>query len=376
MPMSAEMAAHVNTLNFIPELVEFKEDAFVASHVDLGTMVVYRGQVIVSKITLGEQSMLGNHSWVTPGTVLGSGALIGAYTVNQSTIVPDSSTWFGSPAIELPKRFRHEASDIAYQPSCCMKFGRGLSEIVESLIDAMLMSAVNFFYFGFCAYCIILYFEPYYWVPLVMAVPMGHWIVVLILHQLGHWTMVYGARQTRYLPLWGWRLNLIMMFKRLEDVLVRDLVHQFSGSPYCGSVYRMLGAKVGKHCFFHASWACEWDMLTCGDNVCVTYSDMQTHLFEDRVFKCNPIHIGDHVTVMPFSLVLPNSTIESGTEIGPKSCVMQGESVPANTRWQGAPLSLVKKGQGTESVKVSVKKRPRSFPYDSDFTQLHEDTLE
>merc|ERR1711934_618811 len=139
-----------------------------------------------------------------------------------------------------------------------------------------------------------------------MAVPIGYWILALILHQLGHWLLVCGAGKSRFLPLWGWQLNLIMMFKRLEDILIRDLVAQFSGTPYAGTIYRLIGAKVGKHCFFHASWCCEWDMLSVGDNACVTYSDMQSHLFEDRVFKCNPIRIGDHVTVMPFSLVLPN----------------------------------------------------------------------
>ena len=168
--------------------------------------------------------MLGNHSWVSPGTVTGPGSLIGAYTVNQATTVPADSTWFGSPAIELPKRFRHEASDVAYQPSCCMKLGRGLSEVIESIIDALLFSALHFFYYGVCSFCILLYFQPAYWLPLMMAVPIGYWILALILHQLGHWLLVCGAGKSRFLPLWGWQLNLIMMFKRLEDILIRDLV--------------------------------------------------------------------------------------------------------------------------------------------------------
>jgi non-ribosomal peptide synthetase-like protein len=224
MPMSAECAAHLNTLNFIPELVEFKQDSFVASHVDLGTMVVSRGRLIVSKITIGERSMLGNHSWVSPGTVTGTGSLIGAYTVNQETIVPTDSTWFGSPAIELPRRFRHEASDVAYQPSLVMKLGRAISELFEGLIDAFLFTAVHFFYYGVTCYCIILYFDHAYWFLLLLAVSIGHWILCLSIHQIGHWTLVCGAGKPRYLPLWGWRLNLIMMFKRLEDILVRDLV--------------------------------------------------------------------------------------------------------------------------------------------------------
>ena len=88
---------------------------------------------------------------------------------------------------------------------------------------------------------------------------------------------------------------------------------------------RLLGAKVGKHCFLHGMWACEWDMFTCGDNVSVHYCDLQTHLFEDRVFKCNPVKLGHDVTFMPLSLALPNTHVEDGVTIGAKSCVMQGE---------------------------------------------------
>lgn len=381
MPMSAELAAHVNTLNFIPELVEFKNDSFVASHVDLGTMVVNRGQLIVSKITLGEQSMLGNHSWVTPGTVTGSGSLIGAYTVNQDTVVPDDSTWFGSPAIELPKRFRHEASDIAYQPTVCMKIGRGLSEMIESVIDAALFATVHFFYHGITCMTVLLYFPKAYWFPMLLTVPIGQWCLSLIIHQLGHWLLVPGSGSTRYLPLWGLRLNLIMMFKRLEDVLVRDFVAQFSGTPYAGTTFRLLGAKIGKHCFFHGSWCCEWDMLTIGDNVSITYSDLQTHLFEDRVFKCNPIRIGEHTTIMPFSLVLPNAVVEAGCEIGPKSCVMQGETLPPNTRWQGAPLELVRPSKnGERKAKfVQVARRKVRFPLpmpEEELRKIHSETVQ
>eukprot|EP00656_Telonema_subtile_P042101 TRINITY_DN4754_c0_g2_i1.p1 TRINITY_DN4754_c0_g2~~TRINITY_DN4754_c0_g2_i1.p1 ORF type:complete len:173 (-),score=17.63 TRINITY_DN4754_c0_g2_i1:133-651(-) len=134
-----------------------------------------------------------------------------------------------------------------------------------------------------------------------------------------------------------------MMFKRMEDILVRDLVHHFSGTPLAQHLWRLLGAQVGVHCYLHGSWATEFDMVSIGDNVCVVYTDLQSHLFEDRVFKCNPIQLGDHVTVMAFTLLLPCTTIEAGAVIGPKSCVMQGETVPSNTHWQGAPLALVPK---------------------------------
>eukprot|EP00658_Telonema_sp_P-2_P085970 TRINITY_DN9930_c0_g1_i1.p1 TRINITY_DN9930_c0_g1~~TRINITY_DN9930_c0_g1_i1.p1 ORF type:complete len:170 (+),score=25.45 TRINITY_DN9930_c0_g1_i1:125-634(+) len=80
-------------------------------------------------------------------------------------------------------------------------------------------------------------------------------------------------------------------------------------------------------------------------NGCVHYCDMQTHLFEDRVFKCNKIVLGHDVHFSPLSLALPKSNCQDGVQIGPKSCVMQGETVPADTHWQGAPMAMVKKSK-------------------------------
>ena len=48
--MNAECAAHLNTLTFVPELVKFKDDAFVASHVDVGSILVNKGKVILSQV--------------------------------------------------------------------------------------------------------------------------------------------------------------------------------------------------------------------------------------------------------------------------------------------------------------------------------------
>ena len=159
-PMNAECAAHLNTLTFVPELVDFKNESFVASHVDVGTMLVTKGKVILSQVkpeihlacldcgfqvTLGERCMLGNHSWLSPGANIGASALIGAYTVNPSMKVADGSTWFGAPAIELPKRFVDDSSADAYNPSSGQYLQRAVTEFFNAITDAFLMTGVWFY---------------------------------------------------------------------------------------------------------------------------------------------------------------------------------------------------------------------------------------
>jgi acetyltransferase-like isoleucine patch superfamily enzyme len=64
---------------------------------------------------------------------------------------------------------------------------------------------------------------------------------------------------------------------------------------------------------------------------------IQTHLFEDRVMKMGTIQIGPRCNVGSGTLVLYDTVMEEGAALGDLSLLMKGESLPAWSRWQGAP---------------------------------------
>jgi acetyltransferase-like isoleucine patch superfamily enzyme len=47
----------------------------------------------------------------------------------------------------------------------------------------------------------------------------------------------------------------------------------------------------------------------------------------------------DYSTLSPNSIVLPGSVVQSRATVGPGSLVMAQETVPANGRWAGNPIS-------------------------------------
>ena len=66
---------------------------------------------------------------------------------------------------------------------------------------------------------------------------------------------------------------------------------------------------------------------------------VQNHLFEDRVMKSSYVKIADECSVGNMSIVLYDSEIQKGTNVGPLSLVMKGDNLPKDTNWIGIPIS-------------------------------------
>ena len=82
----------------------------------------------------------------------------------------------------------------------------------------------------------------------------------------------------------------------------------------------------------------EYDLVEMGDDVALNdESTVQTHLFEDRVMKMSKVSIADRCSVGALSLVLYDTTMHAGAELGDLSLLMKNEQLPAGTQWEGIP---------------------------------------
>jgi non-ribosomal peptide synthetase-like protein len=86
----------------------------------------------------------------------------------------------------------------------------------------------------------------------------------------------------------------------------------------------------------------EFDVVTLEDDCAVNRgSCLMTHVFHDRLLRIGPARIGTGATMGPTSAVLPDTTLGASTCIGGHSVVLRGETLPAGTRWHGAPVKSV-----------------------------------
>ena len=80
-------------------------------------------------------------------------------------------------------------------------------------------------------------------------------------------------------------------------------------------------------------------MVTIGDEAMLNDGcGPQTHLFEDRVMKVGPVHIGAGSTIGARTIILYESEIGEGTRVDALSLVMKGEKLPAGHKLGRQPV--------------------------------------
>ena len=120
------------------------------------------------------------------------------------------------------------------------------------------------------------------------------------------------------------------------------------GTPFICYLYRAMGAKIGKRVFINTEAFAEFDLISVGDDVCINKDTLiQTHLYEDRIFKLDSLEIQNGCNVGVGSMVLYNTVMEANSTLGSFSLLMKGEHLPANTCWEGSPAQSTSITYGT-----------------------------
>lgn len=330
-----------------PDLVELGDESFIADGVSLGAARVENGYVRIASTRIGKRAFVGNSAAVPAGETIGDGTLIGCLSappLSKPGAEQNNTSWLGSPAIFLPQRLVNTAfsAEATFKPTkklyaqrLVIEFFRiTLPTICFVMLSSLLLSAVSELHDNeFSLDELILAFPALYLlagVAAVLIVVAFKWIVM-------------GKYEPCEKPLWHnfvWRTELLTaMHENLADPF---LVHVTVGTPLVNWFFRMLGAKIGSRVYLDTTYLTEFDLVNIGNDVCIN-SDVtiQTHLFEDRVMKMSTIHIGDGCSVGMGSIVLYDTMMAPGCTLGDLSLLMKGETLPANTAWEGAPARLV-----------------------------------
>ena len=120
--------------------------------------------------------------------------------------------------------------------------------------------------------------------------------------------------------------------------VMAPIVAFFFGTPVAPMLLRLLGCKIGRHCFINTALFSEFDLVRIGSGVSLNFGAViQNHLFEDRVMKSSYLDIEDGCSVGNMAVVLYDSRMEQGSVLGPMSLLMKAEVMPAGSRWHGIP---------------------------------------
>ncbi len=332
----------ISTVEFIsPDLLVTGDECFLADSVSVGASSVRNGYITIAKTYIGNRTFVGNSAVISPNTVLGNDVLVGVLSKVSEKDLPakDGTSWFGSPAVYLPKRDinREFSAERTYKPSRKLFFLRYCIEFFRVTLPAIMFLTMASLISNITSYLQVErdLFELFILFPFLY---LGAGILGMFITILFKWIII-GRYTPANKPLWSnyvWRSELVTGF--YENFLVLFFLNMLTGTPFIKYPLRMLGCKIGSRTCIFTTQITEFDLVKLGDYSTVNDNcTLQTHLFEDRVMKMSYVDIGKGCSVGGMSVVLYDSKMEDGSVLEPLSVLMKSETLPANTIFIGAP---------------------------------------
>ena len=101
---------HINSsFVFDHSLLEIDDGAVIGGGAIIDAHIFERGKLILRKVKIGKQALLGSHCTVMPGCVIGDKAIISANALLQKdSKVEPRDVWVGIPAVSLRAKKREE----------------------------------------------------------------------------------------------------------------------------------------------------------------------------------------------------------------------------------------------------------------------------
>jgi non-ribosomal peptide synthetase-like protein len=325
-----------------PDLLEIGEECMIADLAVLSAPRVRSGWMTLGKTRFGKRAFVGNGAVIAGGSDVGDKALIGAFTTVPALgegPVPPGSSWFGSPPLSLPSRYQSDAfqEDQTFRPGRRLVAQRLVVEffriILPSTMFIVLASLIIDItdvlqdHIGLLA-----------WLGTVPFLYLGAGLLAILAVAALKWVLV-GRYRPGQMPLWCgfvWRSDLVTgLFNNLCGIMFLGMLR---GTPFISWALKLFGMKFGHRCYVDTLWFTEFDLVEVGDEAALNdNSNMQTHLFEDRIMKMDRVRVGPGCTIGANSTVLYGSTLEEGVHVDELSLVMAGERLPAGTSWHGIP---------------------------------------
>ena len=332
----------ISTVEFIsPDLLVTGDECFLADSVSIGASSVRNGYITIARTYIGNRTFVGNSAVISPDTHLGDNVLVGVLSKVSAKDLPakDGTSWFGSPAVFLPRRDVNTefSAGRTYNPSWKLFVLRYSIEFFRVTLPAFLFLTMASLISNITSYMqvekdlpeLFLYFPFMY---------LGTGLLGTLIAVLLKWTII-GRYRPANKPLWSgyvWRSELVTGV--YENFLVLYFLNMLTGTPFIKYPLWLLGCKIGKRACINTTQITEFDLVKMGDySVANDNCTLQTHLFEDRVMKMSYVDIGKGCSVGGMSVVLYDSKMEDGSILEPLSVLMKSETLPANNIFIGAP---------------------------------------
>ncbi|WP_072394556.1 Pls/PosA family non-ribosomal peptide synthetase [Hyphomicrobium sp. CS1GBMeth3] len=327
-----------------PDVLEIGDNSFLADACLVGGERIHNGMLETGAVKIGSRTFIGNSAVVTGGHTIGDDVLIGVSSTPPAgdPVVPDGTRWLGAPGFALPntQQVCCFAETQIFKPSFFARTERAFTDALRIVLPGMITVGCTIL---FVVYLVAGFRSYPTWSVLVgmpfVAAALAFVSIVLSAMVKEAFT---GTHTAVVKPLWSrfvWHNELV---NGVYESVAANAMQPLMGTPMVATCLRLMGCKVGKWCFIETTLFSEFDLVEIGDRACLNLgATVQTHLFEDRIFKADRLRIGDGCSVGNMAIVLYGTEMQAGSVLGPLSVLMKGEELPALTHWHGVPCEPI-----------------------------------
>lgn len=322
----------------VPHLTAVGTGTMVSDGLDVQNADFSSTSFKVSSVRIGENNYLGNALHFPAGARTGDNVLIGTKTqVPIDGPIRENVGLLGSPAFEIPRVVKRDTQfdHLTQGPEFARRLAAKTRHNIVSM-GAYLLTQFVAVYVGLLVFAVIMSDPP---LDVPVRLTLGGMAAFAILGAYALFVEWWSLRFRRLQPsttsiydphFWH--------HERHWKVSNTGFLGPFAGTPLMGTMWRLVGVKVGKKLFDDGASASERSMVEFGDYVTLgAGAILQGHTLEEGTFKSGAIRIGDACTVGANAFVNYDVEMLPGSELKQDSFLMKGEQIPAGAVWGGNP---------------------------------------
>jgi non-ribosomal peptide synthetase-like protein len=162
------------------------------------------------------------------------------------------------------------------------------------------------------------------------------WPALFILSIAMKWLIIGQYKPGRY-PLWGFYYFRWWLATRFQSLAGAGM---FAGTPLMSVYYRLMGAKIGKHCTISTSLCSIFDTLSVGGETSIgAETQILGYRVENGMLHIGEAAIGERCFIGMHCAIGLNVKMADDAKLDDMSLLNDGEEISAGASWRGAPAA-------------------------------------
>ena len=325
-----------------PFLCDLGTRTMVSDGLTMMNAKISHNSFILSKVKIGDQNYLGNRIHYPADGKVGANCLLATKVmIPVDGEIRTNVGLLGSPCFEIPRTVERDKHFGPYQDEAVIQKRLRMKTRynVATLAAYLLANGLLFTILLFSGAIAFLFYQEFGYIVSPL------YIIFIGLFSVFHYIFIERAS----IGFKGLHAQIVSMYdesfwlhERYWKFSGNPLNTLFNGTPFKNLLTRLLGVKIGQKVFDDGSNTFDKTLITLGDYVNLNKASvLQAHSLEEGVFKAGKITIGNHCSIGCGAFVHYETVMADNVRLEPDSFLMKGESLQANTIWQGNPAKRV-----------------------------------